>query len=345
MKKYYVTGNTAEGFVNYIKPNLYNINKIIVLKHPSNRLKTSIIQAFITKYQGEEMEILKSPLNGQYLDGLILRNKSLAIVIDRIVPEDVTDLFVVDLDLFVKYHNGVDEKDIEKFELFTQRAYSSFQIGLRIHDDLEDIYINEMDFNKADALSEAFIHDIIGGQEKHASAGHMYHRLFGTNTADGVVNEVPSLIKPMKKVFYIKGRAGTGKSTFMKKVANACQQNAFDVEVYHCSFDPNSLDMVLVRELDFCLFDSTDPHEFFPSREGESIIDLYELAVSNGTDEKYEGRINEVNQNYKSYMKQGVRFLEKAGEYLQQIEATYFFTSDEVKNITDFLSEHVITID
>src|SRR5699024_12618825 len=79
-----------------------------------------------------------------------------------------------------------------------------------------------------------------------------------SNTSDGAVNIVPSLIHPLKNRYYLKGRAGTGKSHFMKKVMQACQRHGFDIELYHCSFDPNSVDMVLVRDLDFCIFDSTD---------------------------------------------------------------------------------------
>src|SRR5690606_31689042 len=102
--------------------------------------------------------------------------------------------------------------------------------------------------------------------------------------ADGVVNEVPYILNQVKNVYHIKGRAGTGKSTFMRRVVAACEAYGFDLELYHCSFDPGSLDMLLVRELDFCIFDSTEPHEFFPTREGEQIIDLYEEAVNPGTD-------------------------------------------------------------
>ena len=34
----------------------------------------------------------------------------------------------------------------------------------------------------------------------------------------------------------------------------------FDVEIYHCGFDPHSLDMVIVREVGIAIFDSTSPH-------------------------------------------------------------------------------------
>ena len=39
----------------------------------------------------------------------------------------------------------------------------------------------------------------------------------------------------------------------LKKLAEAAEEKGFEVEVYHCGFDPNSLDMVIVRELGFAI--------------------------------------------------------------------------------------------
>lgn len=48
-----------------------------------------------------------------------------------------------------------------------------------------------------------------------------------------------------------------------------------------------SLDMVLLRELDIVIFDSTAPHEYFPDRDNDEVVDMYEITVTPGTDEKY----------------------------------------------------------
>ncbi|WP_054860951.1 hypothetical protein [Gracilibacillus sp. JCM 18860] len=84
----------------------------------------------------------------------------------------------------------------------------------------------------------------------------------------------------MTKRYFIKGRAGSGKSTLLKKVVSASKERGFDIEVYHCGFDPESVDMVVIRELSVCLFDSTDPHEYFPKRKGDEIVDLYKLTIT-----------------------------------------------------------------
>ena len=48
--------------------------------------------------------------------------------------------------------------------------------------------------------------------------------------------------KKLERVYIIKGGPGTGKSSFMKRVALWAQKKGMDVEYYYCSSDTNSLD-------------------------------------------------------------------------------------------------------
>ncbi|MFC4557554.1 hypothetical protein ACFO3D_04950 [Virgibacillus kekensis] len=317
--KYWVTGNTAEGFVNFLEDNLQGVDQVISLKHPSATLKSKVLKNLMNDFDPENIEVLKSTLAETYLDGFIVRSKSLAIVDSTIAGSNTTE---TELDA----HFPVEEQNLDEFHNLRQKAYSCYATGLSVHDELEEIYINQMDFGKADRFTANFISELLKHSPAKDDTGQIYHRLFGTNTADGTVNEVPHLIKNIGDVRYIKGRAGTGKSTFMKKVANACVEKGYDVELYHCSFDPNSADMILVRGMDFCIFDSTDPHEFFPQREGETIVDLYEELVEPGTDEKFGDDIFELNNRYKAFMKEGNRYIKEAGDLLEKLEQNYINT-------------------
>ncbi|MFC2947278.1 hypothetical protein [Virgibacillus sediminis] len=342
--KYYVSGNTAGGFVNYMSQNTGGLKQVIILKHPSETLKTAVLKRLAAHYD-DGMEMLLSPKGSKYLDGIIIREKSLALISDVLSTPDLPGAIEIDLSLFLRDKLYLTDDYMENknmYEEAVQSAYGKFRKGLEIHDELEEIYINEMDFAKADRLASSYISKLLDGIPKKSRSTNTFHRLFGTNTPEGVVNEVPHLIDDISAVYHVKGRAGTGKSTFMKKIGEACSTRGYDVELYHCSFDPGSIDMVMVRELDFCLFDSTDPHEFFPRRKGEMIVDLYEEAVTPGTDEKYAKDIKEVNQRYKSFMKSGVKELEQAGVHLENLEKSFRFTETECDNITSFITDQVI---
>lgn len=337
---YYVSGNTAEGFVNFLSTNTSDFDHHIILKHPSYTIKTAIIKEIINKYQGDHnIEVLYSSLGKDFLEGIIIRDKKMAIIDERIASEDLPGSFELNLALFTGIDSASQDfaSEHETIDTFIQNAYRDFETGLKIHDDLEEIYIKEMDFEKANQLATEFIDSLLKDVSKQEKECNVYHRLFGTNTKDGVVNVVPELLSPLSKKYYIKGRAGTGKSTFMKKIMAACQAYGFDVELYHCSFDPNSIDMVLVRELDFCIFDSTDPHEFFPHGPGEETIDMYEKVVTSGTDEKYAEDIQDLNTRYKSYMKKGVVNLQEAGELVGKLEQLYVLTNPDIEKIKSFI--------
>ncbi|HLR65642.1 hypothetical protein [Virgibacillus alimentarius] len=342
-EKYYVTGNTAEGFVNFLPTNVRNFNHVFILKHPSNKLKTAIIKEVIRRLDSNyKLEILCSALSDNYLDGVIIRKKSIAFIIDNIASSELSGAIEIDLELFLNHSVKPDVSDyLSSYQEYTHKAYNNFKTGLTIHDDLENIYIREMDFKKADKAADQFIQHLLQHVSKQTRTSNTCHRLFGTNTADGIVNIVSELIQPLKRRYYLKGRAGTGKSHFMKKVMRACRSYGFDIELYHCSFDPNSIDMVLIRELDFCIFDSTDPHEFMPERKEDEIIDLYEETVTPGTDEKYEEEIQHITLNYKSYLKKGMSNLKKAGEYVEKMEVQFEFTNHDVHSITTFILNQV----
>lgn len=313
---YYVSGHTGAGLVNYLNSNLTDINKTIVLQHPSFKLKTKIISYMAERLTGkEQVEFICHPLSKGYLEGVILRDQSIAIVTEDVGCK-VADAEIVDLQEYVKlekqaYHQLAASR--QAYQRFANNACNYFSYGLEIHDELEKLYIKQMNFEKANDLASQLIEDLLTDVPKRSNHSHVNHRLFGTNTAEGVVNLIPELTEDIAQCVYVKGRAGTGKSVLMKKVLEACQAYGMDIELYHCSFDPNSIDMVIVRALDFCIFDSTDPHEFHPNRKSDKVIDLYEQAVTSGTDQKFAKEIQQLTSNYKEKMKEGIEQLKEAG--------------------------------
>ena len=329
---YYVTGNTAEGFINYLQSNLKGVRQVFVLKHESNKIKTTVLRYLLKVFEEEnEVEVLLSTLGEKYLDGLIIRNQSLAVISDYIHDPELKNVNVIDLTSFIEELPSDQKIETNKAKIkdHIQQSYDNFTQGLKIHDELESIYIDEMDFEKADKITKEFIEELFENIPQKENESIIYKRLFGTNTPEGAVNIVPDILSTIQHAYFIKGRAGTGKSTFMKKVLSACKKHGFDIEVYHCSFDPQSIDMVLVRELSFCIFDSTNPHEFYPKHDGHKIIDMYKETVTPGTDEKYADEIKEVTVRYKSYMKKGIEKLKEADIYLDQVEERYEFNMDE----------------
>ncbi len=92
------------------------------------------------------------------------------------------------------------------------------------------------------------------------------HRFFAAaNSAGGFKNYFDDIFpsESLDSVFILKGGPGTGKSTLLREAANRFDRPNIQVEVFHCSSDPSSLDGVILRSEGHsaCILDGTAPHE------------------------------------------------------------------------------------
>lgn len=102
------------------------------------------------------------------------------------------------------------------------------------------------------------------------NAGNIKHVFPGSNTPQGFYSFFSYILsqKDANKLYVIKGGPGTGKSTFMKRIGNYMVDKGIDVEFFHCSSDPNSLDALCIPSLKVALLDGTAPHVVDPIHPG-----------------------------------------------------------------------------
>ncbi len=82
------------------------------------------------------------------------------------------------------------------------------------------------------------------------------------NTGDGFVNLFNNILPSNKRTFryVIKGGSGTGKSTFMRKIAEHFKDKIESIEYFYCSSDSYSLDAIHLVNENICFVDGTSPH-------------------------------------------------------------------------------------
>lgn len=201
------------------------------------------------------------------------------------------------------------------------QARAAFTQARTVHNGQERIYLEHMDFDAADSIADGLVKRLMG-HKSGTRPGRELHRFFGSATAQGNKDHIPQVIGDIDCRIYIKGRPGTGKSTLLKKVAAAALRRGCDVEIYHCALDVGSLDLVAVRQLGFCLLDSTPPHEYFPTREGDEILDMYARCVVPGTDEAHAGELGKLEGEYKQLVQKATGHLKEAQEALEALYAS-----------------------
>ena len=121
----------------------------------------------------------------------------------------------------------------------------------------------------------------------------------GAKVKDGFFNAFYDEIKDKGYYGYIlKGGAGTGKSSLMKRVCSAFE-NEQAVTCYHCSSDPDSLDAVVLHGSKVYICDGTAPHVMECRYPGvsEEIINLGQFWDSEILKERKDEIISSTDEN------------------------------------------------
>lgn len=336
---YFAGGNTARGFYSLFESNLQGLERLFILKGGPGTGKSSLMKAIGSEWaeKGYDLEYLHCSSDNDSIDGVIISAFKVGIV-DGTAPHVIEPKAPGVIEEYVNLGEAWDSKALarnkEEIKLISEQvsqsyeaAYNTFAEALKIHDKWEKIYFENMDFRKADEITKELIQEFYSNINLNKYS-EVKHRYLGAATPKGAVDFVPNLTEDIPKRYFIKGRAGTGKSTMLKKIAAEAEKRGFDVEIYHCGFDPHSIDMVIVRELGLAIFDSTSPHEYFPDRAGDEIIDMYEQIVTPGTDEIFAEQIKEISQQYKEKMKEAITYLAQAKTQRDELEKIYIGAMD-----------------
>lgn len=102
----------------------------------------------------------------------------------------------------------------------------------------------------------------------------MVHRstfFLGSCSPKGFCSQYTTLLEELDTLNIIKGGSGCGKSTFMRKIAEAAEARGLDVSYILCSSDPGSLDGIIIPSMSLGFVDGTAPHVLEPKLCGGSM--------------------------------------------------------------------------
>lgn len=307
---YFVDTNSSRGAVNFYNSNFQPLQHTVQLHAYPPALLANLLSGICSRAEEEKLDVecIHNCLDNS-LEGII-------------VPE--LSAGVINIPSYREYNalNLLEDHNIKQVLEALEQSHQFFRAALKVHDAWEKVYIDQMDFAAANQLTEKTIDRLIGDQRLEKQ-GTEVHRFFGAATINGAFDHIANITQCLGKRYFIKGRPGTGKSTFLKKIAQKAVEAGFRVEIYHCAFDPQSLDMIVLRELDFCLFDSTSPHEYFPSLPTDEVIDIYEAAVTPGTDEANAAALVDFAKGYKAEVAKATEKLRLAKELYDRFQQTH----------------------
>ena len=140
------------------------------------------------------------------------------------------------------------------------------------------------------------------------------------NTDHGFFSLIPQLFTPAAcdRIYILKGTPGSGKSTFLRTVAEKAELCGYTVERIRCSSDPASYDGVFLPQKKTVLFDGTAPHAIEPACPGgcEVIVDLYGL-IDDEVLKKQKEKLRSLTAEKAAHWRDAYRLLSAAGELRQ----------------------------
>ena len=136
------------------------------------------------------------------------------------------------------------------------------------------------------------------------------------NSCRGFVSEFLSNCNEDYKTYIIKGGPGTGKSSFMKKLAAFAETKGDNVTYCPCSSDPKSLDGIICEKNKIIIIDGTAPHTVDPvyPAVAQEILNFGQFWDSEKLKNKTE--IIEITNRNKALHKTAARYITAAGEML-----------------------------
>ena len=158
-----------------------------------------------------------------------------------------------------------------------------------------------------------------------------YGYFAASNSSCGFKSYYKEIFERAERLYVIKGGPGTGKSSLMKKIADAACGDG-EIEYYYCSSDPNSLDGIFIHgnEGSVAVIDGTFPHVWEPSCAGavEEIINLGQFWDSKAL-RAQKNEIFSLNNKKSAAFKRAYAYLRSCGN-LRAV------TDSLVRRATDF---------
>ncbi|MBR6336287.1 MAG: ATPase [Ruminococcus sp.] len=143
--------------------------------------------------------------------------------------------------------------------------------------------------------------------------------------------------------YILKGGAGTGKSTLMKRIAAEFDGGK---EIYHCSSDPASLDAVVLDDYKTIIVDGTAPHTFDPD------VPAIKQVIINLGDHWDEQKLRSSQDDVLEAMALNRSYLGRSGRYVCALSDicfdTYSLGSEAldrggIKTLAERIEKRVIT--
>ncbi len=261
IKYIFTSSHTKNGFFTFIPDLIEGLRQVYILKGPAGSGKSTLIRLLGETMceQGYEIEFWVSAIDPLNPDGVYIPQLDAAVVngslpnpIDPSYPGGIGEIInlgdFIDKDVTSAKRNDI-EKLIAEVAVKSKQAYYLLKQADTVKHEIKKVAAKHLNMPKIKNLIDDLAKDILEEQprEKHYFASAL--------TADGMINYIDELSAGCQKRYILIGPSGSAKSTIINELASIFKEKGFILEYYHSGFDVDSLDMVIIKNLQVALVD------------------------------------------------------------------------------------------
>lgn len=283
VRNFFAGGNTTQGFYSFFHEIMSeDAKRRFILKGGPGTGKSTFmskIAAEISSY-GYDVERFYCSSDVTSLDGIAIPALEAAVV-DGTAPHIIEPEYPACVDEIINLGDFWDAKQITReksdiIELTRQnkacykRAYHYLKAARELYEDTCEINRSCVDLTGLNQVVRNLINEVFMDQRRNNRLGKIRHLFASAITPQGLVNELPSIMKNFERQIIIKGEPGGGRQLLVERVADYAVHQGFDLEAYHCPITPDKIEHIGIPDLKLAVVSSHPPH-IYQVDNGETI--------------------------------------------------------------------------
>lgn len=268
LRRVFPGGNTSKGFYSF-HDNIIGENRkmLYILKGMPGGGKSSMMKEIAERAlkEGYTVEYHHCPSDPGSIDAIVINELKIGLI-DGTPPHVVDPVYpglidkIIDLTKFIDSNTLNNYKEnIMKAKLNNKfsygKAFNYFKSAKIIHDEIQDSNKRYVDFQELNKVTTQIIEEIFSYKPRPVGdIGFKTRHLFSNAyTPEGYVDHTDTILDGVKRIYYIKGEIGTGKSVLQNRILEEARMRNYYVEVFHNSMIPDKIESLFIPELDLVI--------------------------------------------------------------------------------------------